>query len=179
MKYCLRCGRIYAESYDKYENEGCIHCGFQLTEDKITEGQFLLRMSESEKDEYEVRIYNICKQSEFFDENDYIELHSSLSNWYFTFRFDKYEQLSGEKAWTKENELYHKMESQKHLSEAMDKYAGTISESSNVPKCPTCSSTNLSKISAVKKATKVGLFGIFGAGDIGKTYKCNNCGSKF
>ena len=40
-------------------------------------------------------------------------------------------------------------------------------------------STNLSKISTFKKATKIGLFGIFGAGDIGKTWKCNDCGSKF
>ena len=49
----------------------------------------------------------------------------------------------------------------------------------NVPKCPICQSTNLSKISTVGKAAKIGLFGIFGAGDIGKTWKCNNCGSKF
>ena len=49
----------------------------------------------------------------------------------------------------------------------------------STPKCPICNSTNLSKISTVKKATKVSLFGIFGAGDIGKTWKCNNCGSKF
>lgn len=49
----------------------------------------------------------------------------------------------------------------------------------NVPHCPICNSTNLSKISTVKKATRIGLFGIFGAGDIGKTYKCNNCGSRF
>ena len=49
----------------------------------------------------------------------------------------------------------------------------------NMPHCPICNSTNLSKISTVKKATKIGLFGIFGAGDIGKTYKCNNCGSRF
>ena len=52
-------------------------------------------------------------------------------------------------------------------------------ENKNIPRCPTCNSTNLSKISNVKKATKIGLFGIFGAGDIGKTWKCNNCGSKF
>lgn len=52
-------------------------------------------------------------------------------------------------------------------------------EQSNIPKCPTCGSTNLSKISGMKKAAKVGFFGIFGAGDLGKTWKCNNCGSKF
>jgi hypothetical protein len=49
----------------------------------------------------------------------------------------------------------------------------------NIPKCPTCGSTNLSKISNIGKAAKVGLFGIFGAGDLGKTWKCNNCGSKW
>lgn len=49
----------------------------------------------------------------------------------------------------------------------------------NKPKCPICNSTNLSKLSNVGKVAKVGLFGIFGAGDLGKTWKCNNCGSKF
>ena len=50
---------------------------------------------------------------------------------------------------------------------------------SNKPKCPICQSTNLSKITAVQKAGKIALFGIFGMGDNGKTWRCNNCGSKF
>ena len=49
----------------------------------------------------------------------------------------------------------------------------------NIPKCPICQSTNLSKITNTRKAGKIALFGIFGAGDLGKTWKCNNCGSKF
>lgn len=49
----------------------------------------------------------------------------------------------------------------------------------NIPRCPICGSTSLTKISAAKKAAKIGFFGIFGAGDIGKTWKCNHCGSKF
>jgi len=49
----------------------------------------------------------------------------------------------------------------------------------NVPKCPICQSTNLSKISTAKKVAKIAAFGIFGMGDNGKTWKCNNCGSKF
>lgn len=51
--------------------------------------------------------------------------------------------------------------------------------SQNTPKCPICQSTNLSKITTVQKAGKIALFGIFGMGDNGKTWKCNNCGSKF
>ncbi|RFZ75937.1 hypothetical protein DS742_26215 [Lacrimispora amygdalina] len=54
-----------------------------------------------------------------------------------------------------------------------------VVEESNVPKCPTCQSTNLSKISTTKKVAKIAAFGIFGMGDNGKTWKCNNCGSKF
>ena len=55
----------------------------------------------------------------------------------------------------------------------------TNNTQSNKPKCPICQSTNLSKITTTSKAGKIILFGIFGAGDIGKTWKCNNCGSKF
>ena len=47
-----------------------------------------LKYSESEKDEYETKIYNICKQSEFFDKNEYMKLHGNLQEWYLTFRFD-------------------------------------------------------------------------------------------
>ena len=50
---------------------------------------------------------------------------------------------------------------------------------SNKPKCPICQSTNLSKITTLQKTGKIALFGIFGMGDNGKTWKCNNCGSKF
>ena len=49
----------------------------------------------------------------------------------------------------------------------------------NRPECPICHSKSLSKISNIGKTTKIGVFGIFGAGDLGKTYKCNNCGSRF
>lgn len=54
-----------------------------------------------------------------------------------------------------------------------------IEKQQNTPKCPICQSTNLSKITTVQKAGKIVLFGIFGMGDNGKTWKCNNCGSKF
>lgn len=49
-----------------------------------------------------------------------------------------------------------------------------------VPKCPICSSTNIKKITMTTRAVKTATFGIAGAvDDAGKTYKCNNCGSKF
>lgn len=50
----------------------------------------------------------------------------------------------------------------------------------NIPKCPICQSTNLTKITFTKRAVKTAVFGALGAvDDAGKTYKCENCGSKF
>lgn len=173
MKYCLHCGKIYAESSSEYENETCLRCGYKKIEDtSMTEEQFL-KLSESEKDDYELKIYNICKQSEFFDEREYNEQHKKIYNWYLTFRFDKYEQLTGEKAWTKENELYHDMESQKRVNEAMTKYAGTINSNDNKVKCPKCGSIS---ITAGQRGYSL-LTGFIGSS---KTVnRCANCGNRW
>lgn len=44
------------------------------------------------------------------------------------------------------------------------------------PKCPTCQSTNISKIGTLNRMASVGLFGL-ASSKIGKTHKCNSCGS--
>ena len=67
------------------------------------------------------------------------------------------------------------------INKSLRKYEQSRSSqpTQNLPTCPICGSTNLTKLSNVGKAAKVGFFGIFGAGDLGKTWKCKNCGSKF
>lgn len=55
----------------------------------------------------------------------------------------------------------------------------TTSRPKHVPKCPICGSENLTRLTTMKKAAKIALVGIYGLGDCGKTWKCNNCGSKF
>ena len=45
-----------------------------------------------------------------------------------------------------------------------------------IPKCPTCQSTNISKIGTLNRMASVGLFGL-ASSKIGKTHKCNSCGS--
>lgn len=49
-------------------------------------------------------------------------------------------------------------------------------EQANKPKCPICGSTNISKISTLNRAVSVGLLGL-ASSKIGKTHKCNKCGS--
>lgn len=42
--------------------------------------------------------------------------------------------------------------------------------------CPYCHSTNVTKIGTVNRAVSVGMFGL-ASSKIGKTHKCNDCGS--
>ena len=51
---------------------------------------------------------------------------------------------------------------------------------SNTLKCPICGSANIKKITLGSRAVKTAVFGVIGAvDDAGKTYKCDNCESKF
>ena len=58
-------------------------------------------------------------------------------------------------------------------------YEDTPTPKPDVPKCPICGSTKLKKISTANKVGSVVLFGLFAAGHVSKTWKCENCGSKF
>lgn len=196
MKYCLRCGEICAENSNQsyYYDNKCDCCGYKLTEDDMTPEKYNI-LSEDEKDKYEQNLLEIIQNSSVFDERLYNMYNKyGTSNFYYYFRFDKFEKMTGKKAGRKLT-----LEEEEEITQRLDREYGKNSpayqqavvqncinaersrkqEGSNTPKCPICQSTDLSKISAVKKATKVGLFGVFGAGDIGKTWKCNNCGSKF
>lgn len=44
------------------------------------------------------------------------------------------------------------------------------------PQCPSCGSSNISKIGIINRAVSFKLVG-FASSKIGKTYKCNHCGS--
>jgi len=67
---------------------------------------------------------------------------------------------------------------------AMTKYKNKITRGNqnsqqNIPKCPICNSTNIHKISGVNKVGSALAFGVFAVGHVNKTWKCDNCGSKF
>ncbi len=51
-----------------------------------------------------------------------------------------------------------------------------LEEQSKTPKCPSCGSSNISKIGVVGRAVSFKLVG-FASSKIGKTHKCNNCGT--
>lgn len=51
-----------------------------------------------------------------------------------------------------------------------------LEEQSRIPKCPSCGSSNISKIGVINRAVSFTLVG-FASSKIGKTHKCNQCGT--
>lgn len=58
----------------------------------------------------------------------------------------------------------------------LDHGKAILEEQSRIPKCPSCGSSNISKIGVVGRAVSFKLVG-FASSKIGKTHKCNNCGT--
>ena len=80
----------------------------------------------------------------------------------------------------KEIQKQKEEERQRSIEKALEHGRKLLEEKNNIPKCPVCGSTSLKKISLTTRAVKTAAFGTIGAiDDAGKTYKCENCGSKF
>lgn len=64
--------------------------------------------------------------------------------------------------------------------EVINKEIQAYKKDAKTPSCPYCNSKNVVKISMVGKVVKTEALGLVGAmDDAGKTYRCNNCGSKW
>lgn len=192
MRYCLRCGEISSEDSNQTDNE-CGTCGYKLTIDEMTSEKYNL-LSEQEKDEYELKLLKTIQNSPMFDNRLYDMYNKyGTANFYYYFRFDKYEQMTGKKAgrkMTKEESNDLKQHMQATYGKGSKLYEEAVvqnciqadrarkQESSNIPKCPTCHSTNIEKISLTKKAVGGALFGLFSS-NVRKTMHCKNCGYKW
>ena len=103
----------------------------------------------------------------------YLNPTSEESRQYFMEEYgETYEELLAKTQDENALDELHQISEQARLDREAEQAAYT-------PKCPICGSTHLTKISALTKAAKVSALGILGAGDLGKTYKCNNCGARF
>ena len=51
-----------------------------------------------------------------------------------------------------------------------------LEEQSRIPKCSSCESSNISRIGVINRAVSFTLVG-FASSKIGKTHKCNQCGT--
>lgn len=58
----------------------------------------------------------------------------------------------------------------------LDHGKAILEEKGRTPKCPICGSSNISKIGIVNRAVSTRFLGL-ASSKIGKTHKCNNCGT--
>lgn len=207
MRYCEVCGFVMDELSCDRDKQNCPICSGMFSEDDMTALRYA-ELSEQEKDNYDEQLYNLIISNPNFDRRTHYRNELNIENgWSYVhfrpekmFQYDPHAVASASKdnieAWIEDRKVNEPFKpfppidgikarevakNAEITRKAIERgyFNEQPKQSANVPKCPICNSTNLSKISAMKKAGKIGLFGIFGAGDIGKTYKCNNCGSRF
>lgn len=193
MRYCAHCGRIIDEYDLDRDYYNCGVCDAILLEDDMTALKYA-ELSEKEKDEYEQQLLNTIKNSVGFDEGCF-QRYCSMDNGRFWkgFRPDKYIQFISDDSeyiefyfeTRKENEPFkpfppidkEKARQNTHDSvELMKRIEEKNSSSNNVPKCPSCGSSNVSKIGVVNRVVSTTMLGL-ASSKIGKTHKCNNCGT--
>lgn len=150
MKYCLNCGR---ELFDR--DNYCDKCNHNI----------FIYENECNKIIREINNANKLQQKILLKNDIYKKVYDLIIN--------------KPKEHFNYNVPNNNFETEQEHFNRINKHTINNPQQTYTPKCPICGSTNLSKISTVTKATKIELFGIFGAGDIGKTWKCKNCGSRF
>ena len=161
---CESCGDIEFDD----ENYQCPICNTKLTKVGFMDGHKLININGEQRIQWL--------------EN---KLGHPLSDEMNNLREDYYKKKRLEREKQKEEEQRRFEEERKTyewraMQNAYNSISNPSSARSNVPKCPVCGSTSLKKISLTTRAVKTAVFGTIGAiDDAGKTYKCENCGSKF
>ncbi len=205
MRYCEKCGCVIDE-FDPYrDKQNCPVCSGVWSEDDMTALKYA-ELSESEKDSYDEQLLNIIKNSPNFDESLHRNCSTKDGQWWGGFRVDKYAKYESEERIIKSlierrkaNEPFKPfppVDTVKAREVAKDAEIthkaierGYYSQNKNVPRCPICQSTDLKKLGKLSFMNSFGVnmkeggtpsvFPVFGVKRNDKTWKCNNCGSKF
>ena len=145
--YCKRCGRLIQDGFGD-NDETSYYCDCCNSITYRVPTEFLISDS--------VPIIKSELKQQFI--NDYIKTSPEFDQDLFDHRDEILAKQSAE--------FNAKMEHGKQLLE----------EQARIPKCPSCGSSNTSKIGVVGRAVSFKLVG-FASSKIGKTHKCNNCGT--
>lgn len=169
MGYCPKCGYITPFLF-----KTCLLCDtplfeinpkWEITQDKREEFLAQERYGEKTYVECVQEFYDYCKP--FYEEilTKRPEFDQKLFNTLIERQMEHRNNLKKRReSWDKQVEEHR---------EFMEKYG--VDTPPRV-ECPYCHSTNTKKISGVERATSVGLFGLLSK-KIGKSWKCNSCGS--
>lgn len=152
LYYCRKCGRRVINNKIDPSTQKCDCCNSEIY--PIPKEYLMEKLDcffkDDETEEYFVE--NFIKTSPEFDQ----------------YLFDNRDKILQEKSSKVQVDFY------KENGEIKARVAGSYV--ANQPKCPYCGSTNISKISTLNRTVSVGLLGL-ASSKIGKTHKCNKCGS--
>lgn len=164
--YCERCGQVYHIAFSK-------KCDFCKTKMKL--------LPEELKYKYHIFVEDWAKTS---DEEELLRKENFVmgelkNNPIFSME-DYQKQVQKKIELNQRLDDYEKRQILKQQAKNLAKMQQEKDKQNCIPKCPICGSTNINKITIGNRAVKTAVFGVVGAvDDAGKTYKCNNCGSKF
>lgn len=184
MKYCLKCGHIIADNSLFKNDTICCDCKIPLEEDNMTSKQFDT-LSDQQKEEYTQSLYHQIKNSDIFDQS---QCKFGTPDFYSSYWFDKYEQLTDDVADRYGDDLKQHMQAkygkgsklyeEQVVQNCINAERARKQESSNIVKCPFCKSTNVRKISSGERVVSVLGLGLLSK-KINKSFKCNSCGGTF
>ena len=174
-KVCVRCG-----ASTNANGEPTCNCKFPLAEVDYPVVQTNTYMAQLYILENQVIPRNICDKNDPSYQMHTAELYQKIK------KSEEFRKSIGVIDWKLKPEppsskYFNTPPSVKVQREVIPRNELPVNENTSLklPKCPICGSTNLSKISNLGKAIGLSLFGIGGADNLGKTWKCENCGSKF
>lgn len=177
VMYCEKCGNIYHIMFSK-------QCDFCNTKMKLLSKEMRKKYNIFTDNWSEV-FSELRKCNTSDDINAAIEELISRENEFIInevsnnplFSIEDYEKQTQKNR----QELYeHAKYHQKQISERQAKNLAQMQKEQDkincVPKCPSCGSGNVSKIGVVNRSISVAMVGL-ASSKIGKTHKCNNCGT--
>ena len=166
VMYCEVCGKTCYMLFSKK----CKFCGSKM---KL--------LSEELKYKYHIFVedWEQISREEMIIRKENFVMSELKSNPFFSDEEYK-KQVQNQKQINEELEEYQQKQNLEQQNKINQEAQKILDKQNCIPKCPICGSTNIKKITMTTRVAKTATFGIAGAvDDAGKTYKCNNCGSKF
>ena len=162
VMYCEHCGKMCYMFFSKR----CKNCGSKM---KL--------LSEELKYKYHIFVddWGEISREEIISRKEKFVMEELINNPLFSIEEYK-KQVQNQRLINKEIEEYYQEQALEQQNKINKQTQKILDQQNCVPKCPICGSSNVSKIGVVNRAVSTGLFGL-ASSKIGKTHKCNNCGT--